>query len=1435
MRIDITVAGPDDLEIGVPVVIETEADILVAELSERLVDVVGHEPVSDLYVGARRVEQDMTLFDAQVESGVAIGLGAPVPQDTPPGSSVEVRVVGGPGAGSSFGLSPGRYRINGNNQSRIAPSPNPDEPGTQILVRVDRTVWVEDANDIALEWRDGEQRPVGLNLMEVSASAPAAAPLVRVEGELGRDFNRPPRFVPPPMGGRFRLPVLPQRSEVSPVPIATLLLTPVGAAMTGIFITGSWRFVFLAVLSPIAALITMFGSRRRGRQSYARQMQDHQATTSRVRSDIDAALLQEQRLRRRLHPDPAGLARIAIQPTDRLWERRITDGDFLELRVGTASVPSSVQVEDPELDEHRRTTVPVLEDVPVTVSLRAQGVVGVTGTDAASQAAWMVAQAAVLHAPRDLRIYVLTERSSDERWEWVRWLPHCRATDGNTYVQIGATAEALSRRVNEIGRVIAARVEAEADRRVEADRPDLLVVLDGARRLRSLPGVVSILSDGPRVGVHVLCVDSEERLLPEESRAVVTVNGPSASLRATDELSSQTVRPDHVGGAWYESVARALTPIRCASEDGDAVIPSSVRLLDVLDLEPPTGDAVRAGWTLRPRSTSALMGTGLDGPFSVDLVKDGPHALVAGTTGAGKSELLQTLVASLAVSNRPDELTFVLVDYKGGSAFAECEQLPHTVGMVTDLDTHLVERALVSLGAELRRREHLLADHGASDIAAYQELRRRSPELAPLPRLVLVVDEFASMVRELPDFVSGLVTIAQRGRSLGIHLVLATQRPSGAITPDIRANTNLRIALRTTDQAESRDIIDAPYAGELSPSTPGRAYARLGYAALLPFQTARIGGSRPDASASTTSRTRVFEVPWEELGDPPRRATPPKTPDSNLAPVTDLALLVEAVRTAAHDAGIVSIASPWLPALPDTLLLEDLEQTPHEPRDGAIIPVAVGMLDLPADQRQVPLTVNFESVGHLYVLGAGRSGRSQTLRTLAFALTSAHRTNDVHIYGIDCGNGALLPLTGLPHCGAVVDRTQTERLDRLLNWLNSEVSRRQAVFAQGGFADLTEQRATAGPDDRLPHVVVVLDRFEVFEREFSTFDNGRYLDRLVRLLRDGASTGVHLVMAGDKALGSGRFAGFTEDKLVLRMNDRNDYATVGLDRKSVPDNLPPGRALRKADGAEAQLALLDEDPSGAAQAARLVELAERASVRDADVAAGQRPRGFGVLPETVTYAEAAESVGAVPVGWALVGVGGDDLAPLGPDLSMTPTFLIGGPPRSGRSTALLTMARSLTGRGVGVVAVAPRRSPLRSLSGSGVAAVLEDPVVTKDSFRAALGHVDTKYGVVLIDDAELVLQGEIDADLLALVRGSAGPDWAVIAAGSADSLAVSLVGWVAHARRNRSGLLLSPQGLSDGELVGVRLTRGQLGGSPHPGRGYLHLGDGALTAVQVPE
>ena len=304
------------------------------------------------------------------------------------------------------------------------------------------------------------------------------------------------------------------------------------------------------------------------------------------------------------------------------------------------------------------------------------------------------------------------------------------------------------------------------------------------------------------------------------------------------------------------------------------------------------------------RTTTAVIGEGADGPFSVDLRRDGPHGLVAGTTGSGKSELLQTIIASLAVNNRPDEMNFVLVDYKGGAAFKDCNLLPHTVGMVTDLDGHLTTRALESLGAELRRREHQLAGAGAKDIEDY--LAATAPEDAPLPRLLIVIDEFAALVAELPDFVTGLVDIARRGRSLGVHLILATQRPAGVVSAEIKSNTNLRIALRVTDAGDSADVHRGPGRRPDRQVHPGSCATPGSGTPASSRSSPPASGGRPrgeDAGAVVDIRAIAFA----DLGTP--RAQTAQAEEDISVP-TDLAAFVAAAREASSDLGHRRPAEP---------------------------------------------------------------------------------------------------------------------------------------------------------------------------------------------------------------------------------------------------------------------------------------------------------------------------------------------------------------------------------------------------------------------------------------------------------------------------------------------------------------------------------------------
>ncbi|MGQ4424171.1 FtsK/SpoIIIE domain-containing protein, partial [Streptomyces violaceoruber] len=1246
-----------------------------------------------VYVDGYAVDPSATVVGSPLREGAVVSLQDPsgcLPGE--PTGLVELRVVGGPGAGFVHRLGVGKYDIGSGPAAYVRiEDPEVDARALTLSVATDGTCKVavhSDKEGVTLDgesvqerdgddWPLGAQIAVGNSLVELARYAPPNAALKWSEDGVGLDYNRPPRLRPAERQTNFRLPSSPRDYEARPLPWL-MALTPLVGAVVAVMVFGRWYYLIMAGLSPILLFANYFNDKKHGRKSHAKQVKEYEEQKARIEKDAQAALVAERDDRRQAIPDPAVVLSVATGPRTRLWERRRTDRDHLLLRVGTGQLPSEVVLDDPEQDDHRRQVTWKIEDAPVALSLRTLGVVGIAGPgdSARSLGRWAVAQTAALHSPMDVQFYVLSENSAQSEWDWVRWLPHSRPSGGqDVNVLIGTDAETVGARIGELTQILDARKKAAEQKGGGAQGssftdPDIVVVWDGSRRLRSLPGVVRLLREGPAVSMFAVCIDAEERFLPGECQAFVvaepraeesgrqqrdaearpaqqvaggfpsfqawhsnTPAEPEQRARAeklrlrVEEAGVERitgVRPDFVTPAWCLRLARSLSALRDISgETEDSALPGSSRLLAVLQLEPPTADAIGARWRMGGQSTMAVIGESYDGPFGIDMRKDGPHGLIAGTTGSGKSELLQTIVAALAVANTPENMTFVLVDYKGGSAFKDCVKLPHTVGMVTDLDAHLVERALESLGAELKRREHILAAADAKDIEDYQDLVRRDPSHAPVPRLLIVIDEFASMVRDLPDFVTGLVNIAQRGRSLGIHLLLATQRPSGVVSPEIRANTNLRIALRVTDGGESSDVIDSPEAGHISKNTPGRAYVRLGHSSLVPFQSGRVGGRRPGAADPAALAPWVGPLGWEELG---RAAlTKPKTESREDDEITDLKVLVDAVRDANRSMGIPAQHSPWLPALDEKLLLDEIEVPALAgAAPGKLPPAPYGIEDLPSDQARRPVVVDFASFGHLMIGGAPRSGRSQVLRTIAGSLARTHSTADVHLYGIDCGNGALNALTRLPHCGAVVGRNQTERVVRLVNRLKGELSRRQDLLADSGFADIGEQRASVEESERLPHIVVLLDRWEGWVPTLGEVDHGSLTDELQTMMREGASVGIHLILTGDRTLLVGRIATLTEDKYGLRLADRSDFASLGIPSRKVPEEIPPGRAFRNEAGTETQFALLSEDTTGQGQAAAITAIGEAAAARDAGVPRARRPFRVDSLPSRISFPEAWE-------------------------------------------------------------------------------------------------------------------------------------------------------------------------------------------------------------------
>ncbi len=1461
MRMRFTVVDPDRGALRSDVTVTAGPGASFDELRPLLLEAIGRDGTSDepLFVDGTRLDAGVVLGLPPLLNGAVVTVARrgrePGRARGRVGGFLELHAVGGPDSGQVYRLTPGRHRL-GRAGEAVLRIDDPD--CSRVHAEIDVTVGgvlIRDLGSTNSTWVDGERvegSPVALterSTVLVGGSTlrlrvPEAAEAATHErGDGYVDLNRSPRIVPPVDPVEIRLPAAPEQPRAVRVPVVAMVL-PVVVAVPLAFFWSPLALLF-GLMTPVMMLGNALSDKVSGRKDYRSKLAEYETARAEAEQRLEEAVATEALRRRAGAPDNGELLRVAAGPLQRIWERRRHDTDLLELRVGTATLPAQIAVHDPAGGE---PATPQVDDVPVTVPLDQVGVLGIAGHRERTVALVrsLLGQIATLHSPRDVTLVVLSADRGhlpgvDSRtgamhaggdWTPAAWLPHSRPDalapgQGGAGVAgvcenlVGMNPQQVQRRVAELNNLLEQRLSSTPRLSAHAGHghwsgPRVVVLLDGAQRLRTVPGVSRLLELGPSVGIHFVCLDADPARLPVECRGTVLVTGEVGTrLRVTvaGHEPLDGVVADLASARWFERLARALAPLRDATpENAGGAVPDSARLLDVmrgLALTDPTDPAAVAdAWRSRPRSTAALLGVSAAGPHVADLRLDGPHALVGGTTGSGKSELLQTLIASLAVANRPDELGFVLVDYKGGSAFADCARLPHTLGLVTDLDEDLTRRALESLTAEVTRRERLLSAHGAKDLEDYQALvdaaaaGRRHDAPPRLGRLVLVIDEFRVLAEELPEFLDGLVRIAAVGRSLGIHLVLATQRPGGIVSADIKANVNLRIALRVRDPVDSVDVVEAPDAAAISERTPGRALRRTGSGPLVEFQTARVGGRAPgDAPTPVTVR----RTPWPTLGDPPPRSVAPPTHDGP----TDLAKVVGALRAAATRLGATPPPSPWLPPLPDVVRAQDLAPDAGAGSQEWAVPCA--LLDLPGQQRQVPATFDLAGSSCLAVAGTARSGRTTLLRTIAATAADRHSPSEVAVYAIDSGGG-LAALEALPHTGAVVAVDDTERTARLLGRLTEEVGRRQKVLATGGLAD------------PLPYLLLLIDGWEALQHANEDVDMGKALDLVQQLVRSGPGVGLLTVVSGERGVLTGQLASILPRRVVLRLADPTDAVIAGVPAREVPRQMPPGRGHLVQDRSAhlLQVAVLGADLGAASQSTAVEEIARRR----ADLV-GRPPFTVPPMPAAVALDEVTRAADACP-GFIPVGLGDEDVSIVGFDLAVHGRKLVvAGHPGSGRSTALLTIAHGLLSQGFDVAAVAPSPSVLSDL----VEAVGHFGIGDDDKLAALLagGREPGRPLAVVVDDADQLDGGPYEPVLLGLLDRLPACRDVLVLAGSTPELVGRYHGVTVSVRRGASGLLLGPSGNLDGDVFGVRLPRRT---QRHPGRGFL-VRRGALTAVQV--
>ncbi|WP_299036676.1 FtsK/SpoIIIE domain-containing protein [uncultured Pseudokineococcus sp.] len=1408
--------------------VSAEPGSTVASLLDALpLDVAGRRA----YVGFEVLDPAQTIAESPLSVGclVSMDVAVPGPRSVPDGAGGALRVLSGPDTGrwtwllTDVALTVGREPGAG----LVLTDPKVSGRHAEVVVgrdeaRVTDCGSTNGTRIAGVALQEQMSLPDG-GTVEVGESVLQWLRLERVEREWRRspdgrlEFTR--RF------HRAEAPVAASVDMPAPVPTSTRNFLAMGAALVAPLVLGGVMalangqpaYLLMALLAPVTAGLGWVVERRTRRQ----QQVGFEKEKIRAATEISAAVTDQERVRRLNDPDEVTLGLYALGALPGLWTKELNGPDALTMRVGVRDEDAQVELRGerwPGLEPPR------LRSVPVTLDLRATGVVGVVGDTPRVEglARWLVLQLATRRSPEDLSLHVLST-GDGSHLHWVRWLPHVDAgPDGDVPCLVAMTDEQRMARAEELERLVRSRQRARqgTSQHARADS-DVVVVLDGAHELRRLSGMRTVLTEGPEVGVYAICLDETD---VHECRGTIAVDAQgrldvvrthdAPAVRATAE---STTRDD------AERIARLLAPMRdrAHGSGGDTAIPHPVRFLDLVKIGSPEPTDVARVWEDHPGPTLRVpLGADASGTVHVDLVGQGPHTMLAGTTGAGKSVLLQALIASLLLHNRPDELNLILVDFKGGAAFLPFERCPHVVGLIrsaqddpaTRFDEAAAARVLASLREEKDRRTRIVAQY--EDIDTY--LRKRPAGAPALPRLVMVFDEFARVLDAAPGFLPELVAIAGVGRSLGMHLLFATQALSGKLTPEMKTNINLRISLRQNEPGESIEVLDVPDAVHIPGRLRGRGLILSRVDELpqpRPFQSGYLGAP-PPVEGAPPAQVRI--VDWPAVGD-----LRPVAKDERSNQPTDQDLLIAAVERAAKNLNLPAPLRPLLPPLPPTVTLAQLTELATSPAPAATVPF--GLADHPEQQAQPQEHVPLTGDTRVLIAGGPQSGRTTAVRTLIHAAAERLPPDQLHLYVVEREPAGLSTYAELPHCGGVFGADEPDRVRRFVTWLYEEVERRKRGL-------------TAARGETPPTLLVLIDGWELFHDPADPGSVGTSVaGRLVQVIEGGTKVGVRVVVTSERGPLTRKPGDLFATKVVLKFPQANVVRDVLPASAFLPPPLP-GRGVVVAEGGSVRHVQVAQ-PGESVQA-----LVER--VRGSSPTPERAPRRFPSLPWPLPLADVPRPDG-VSDGWVPLGVGGPDLGPVGVDLFTGPQgLLVSGPAKSGRSTAAATTALALAQRGVGCIVLCKPQSPVKGwLSGRANVMVLEGPTLTDEVIRSAAAGLGTDRVVVIADDCEqltMVATEKSYDELPTLLAEALTPErsgqMGLVLCGNGmpllESTKRSLASVAQRVSQEGATLLLTPTDRATAREHRLALEADQYLAGP-AGRGYL-LSERRQQLVQLP-
>jgi len=1064
------------------------------------------------------------------------------------------------------------------------------------------------------------------------------------------------------------------------------------------------------------------------------ERRDYMRYLAQIRKRVRRASDQQRAAATWVHPAPDALWSLAA--SRRMWERRATDDDFGQIRIAVGPQQLAVDVLPPETKpvedlepmsaialRRFMNTFRAVPDLPIALSMRAFGRISLRGDRARVLAVTraVIAQLATLHSPEDVHIALVVARERLDDWDWLKWLPHVqvdRQVDGAGSVRL--VFESMADLESQLDDELSSRARFNPAAKALTTEPHVVVILDGGEA----PAACQLTGAG-LLGTTVIDLSG---VVPRDAGRwllALTVNGDRLEVNQGNRTTSLG-RADLLAAQAAEALARQLAPYRLSHQTtSEEPLSRSPELPDLVGVGDAAAVDPRRNWRPRPvRETLRIpLGLGPDGGVvELDLKESalegmGPHGLIIGATGSGKSELLRTIVAALAITHSSEELNFVLVDFKGGATFASLDALPHTSAVITNLSDELplVDRMQDAIAGELQRRQELLRSAGNYvSRHEYERARAGGENLQPLPSLLIICDEFSELLAAKPDFIDLFLQIGRLGRSLGIHLLLASQRLEEGRLRGLDTHLSYRIGLRTFSAVESRIVLGVPDAYEL-PNAPGHGYLKIDTQTMLRFRGAYVSGAYRQANAATPgAKARVqghvvpytmAPVPLPKLPELPPEPVAATSGDHEPArQVTMLDVVTGRLRGQGPPAHQVWLAPLDKPASLDALvpqLQRDSDrglQSPGWGGTGRLI-VPVGVVDRPFDQRRDPLVVDLSgAAGNTVIAGGPRSGKSTLLRGLISALALTHTPREVAFMCLDFGGGTLRSLDGMPHMSGVAGRRDIEAVRRSVGEATALLDEREQRFAERGIESIAayrRMRATGRfPEDPFGDLFLVVDGWGTLREDFEELEQ-----RVTRLAARGLGYGIHVMITVNRwAELRMNVRDLLGTRLELRLGDPTESEIDRRAAVNVPAGMP-GRGLTRE-----KLHYLSALPriDGLGDPETLVDGTAGMVAAMAESWPNPPAPRVRLLPRRLPADELAKLAGTEAPGIP-IGLNESHLAPVRLDFSVDPHLLVFGDVESGKTNLLRLISRSIVERytpaEARLVIVDYRRGLLDAISG----------------------------------------------------------------------------------------------------------------------------------------